>query len=65
MFSLTKFDRLPVAMLVSVVNTQLRDHFNSLDELVEYHDISADQLNRYLASGNYLYSVDLNQFKLQ
>lgn len=65
MFSLTEFDRLPVAMLVSVVNTQLRDHFNSLDELVEYHDISADQLNRYLASGNYLYSVDLNQFKLQ
>lgn len=63
MFSLTNFERLPAAMLLSMVNTQLRDHFSSLDELVQYHDISADELTRYLAAEGYDYNLELNQFK--
>ena len=65
MYSLTNFERLQAVMLVSMVNTQLRDHFASLDELVQYHDISADELNRYLAAEGYDYNQELNQFKLR
>ena len=65
MYSLTNFERLQAVMLVSMVNTQLRDHFASLDELVQYHDISANELNRYLAAEGYDYNQELNQFKLR
>ena len=65
MYSLTNFERLQAVMLVSMVNTQLRDHFASLDELVQYHDISADELTRYLAVEGYDYNQELNQFKLR
>ena len=65
MYSLTNFERLPAVMLFSVVNTQLRDHFTSLNELVQYHDISADELIRYLAAEGYDYNQELNQFKLR
>jgi hypothetical protein len=65
MFSLTNFEKLPGVMLMSVINTQLRDHFASIDELAKYHDISAEELNRHLAVDGYYYNAELNQFKLR
>jgi len=63
MFSLTRFATLPAPMLLSLVNTQLRDHFPSLDELVRYHDIRASELIDYLAAANFHYVAAQNQFK--
>ncbi len=63
MFDLTRFDSLPAAMLLSVVNTQLRDHFSSLDALADYHDISASALCAYLEAGGFCYVAAQNQFK--
>ncbi|GAB3240405.1 DUF4250 domain-containing protein [Pseudaeromonas pectinilytica] len=63
MFSLTRFATLPAPMLLSLVNTQLRDHFPSLEELVRYHDIDAAELSAYLATANFHYIAEQNQFK--
>ncbi|MGL4207370.1 MAG: DUF4250 domain-containing protein [Aeromonadaceae bacterium] len=63
MFSLTRFASMPAPMLVSLVNTQLRDHFDSLDDLVAYHDISSGELCQHLANANYHYDAAQNQFK--
>lgn len=65
MFSLARFATLPAAMLVSMVNTQLRDHFDSLDELGAYHDISSSELIAYLAQAHYHYDATQKQFKEQ
>lgn len=63
MFSLTRFATLPAPMLLSLVNTQLRDHFSSLEELVRYHDIDAAELIDHLAAANFHYIAGQNQFK--
>ena len=63
MFSLSGFKALPAVMLVSIVNTQLSDHFASLEELALYHDISAAELTEFLASEHFFYDISQNQFK--
>ncbi len=50
-------------MLLSVVNTQLRDRFSNLEELASAHEISADEIRNRLASIQYEYNEELNQFK--
>lgn len=63
MFSLSRFSALPGAMLVSLVNTQLRDHFADLDDLCRYHDIQASELQAKLAEDGFVYQADLKQFR--
>jgi hypothetical protein len=50
-------------MLLSVVNTQLRDRFSNLETLADYHDISASEIQETLKKINYEYNEELNQFK--
>ena len=50
-------------MLLSVVNTQLRDRFSDLEELAEANDITAEEIKEKLAGINYEYNEELNQFK--
>lgn len=49
-------------MLLSVVNTQLRDHYPTLDELVSAYMVEKQDLIDRLASINYTYDADQNQF---
>ena len=49
-------------MLLSVVNTQLRDHYQTLDELVSAYMVEKQDLIDRLASINYTYDADQNQF---
>ncbi len=63
MFSLSRFSTLPAAMLLSIVNTQLRDHFDSLEELCAYHDICSKELIHYLSEAHYHYDAAQAQFK--
>ena len=63
MFSLNRFAALPAEMLLSLVNTQLRDNFPSLDELAAYHDIDAAALSAKLSAAGYHYDAGQNQFK--
>lgn len=49
-------------MLLSYINTQLRDFYPSLDELCSSLDINADELKGKLALIGYEYSPELNKF---
>lgn len=50
-------------MLLSVINTQLRDNYNSLDELCDAMDESKTDIITKMASINYKYDSSQNQFK--
>lgn len=49
-------------MLLSYINTQLRDHYDSLQELCLSLNISAEELREKLASIDYEYDTKVNQF---
>ena len=50
-------------ILVSIINTKLRDFYKSLDELCSDLDISKDDLTKKLEAIDYIYSKEENQFK--
>lgn len=49
-------------MLLSFINTNLRDYYSSLDELCESLDIDKEELTKKLAAINYIYNENNNQF---
>ena len=49
-------------MLLSYVNTQLRDYYSSLDALCEDKGIGKGELVEKMKSIEYVYEVDRNQF---
>lgn len=49
-------------MLLSVVNTQLRDNYPSLEEFCKSCDISKEELIASLAAIDYHYEPEKNQF---
>ena len=49
-------------MLLSVVNTKLRDEFLSLDELCDALDVSKDEICAKLVAIDYHYHPDQNRF---
>lgn len=50
-------------ILLSVVNTKLRDEYDSLDQLCADLDEARSELEKKLAAAGYRYSEDINQFK--
>lgn len=50
-------------LLLSIVNTKLRDFYSSLDELCQDLDESKDEIIDILASSGYIYDKELNQFR--
>ena len=49
-------------MLLSYVNTQLRDYYDSLDDFLKDKELSVESLIKKLASIDYEYDAELNQF---
>ena len=49
-------------MLLSYVNTQLRDYYSSLDAFCEDKGIGKEELVEKMKSIEYVYEVDRNQF---
>ena len=50
------------AMLLSYVNTKLRDEYDSLDKLCDDLEISREELEKKLGSLNYAYDEKLYKF---
>lgn len=50
-------------ILLSYINTKLRDEFSSLDELCRSLCISESDIEKKLASIGYVYSEETNSFK--
>ncbi|MGM9844533.1 MAG: DUF4250 domain-containing protein [Muribaculaceae bacterium] len=50
-------------ILLSYVNTQLRDNYSSLDEMCKDMDIDRELIINKLLTVGYVYNPVLNQFK--
>ncbi len=50
------------AMLLSVVNTKLRDFYDSLDTLCDDLDAERESIEKALAGIGYAYNSEKNQF---
>ena len=50
-------------ILLSYINTKLRDQYKNLDDLCEDLDFSKEEVINLLKTINYEYDEELNQFK--
>ncbi len=50
-------------LLLSYINTKLRDEYGSLEELSSAEGVASAEIINKLASIDYHYDSDLNQFK--
>ena len=50
-------------LLLSVVNTKLRDNYSSLEELCHSEDADPEEIIQTLDAVGYVYQPDLNQFR--
>lgn len=49
-------------MLLSYINTQLRDNYSTLDDLCKSLDVEKQEIMDKLATVNYVYDETLNKF---
>ena len=49
-------------MLLSFINTQLRDNYPTLDELAAAYGVNADDIRNKLGSIDYTYDEESNRF---
>ena len=49
-------------MLLSFINTQLRDNYDSLTELCKTYSVDINQINKTLLAIDYVYDKSVNQF---
>ena len=49
-------------MLLSFINTQLRDNYDSLTELCQTYSVDINQINKTLRAIDYVYDKSVNQF---
>ena len=49
-------------MLMSFLNTQLRDNYSSFEDLCGAYDLDAEAIREKLSAIDYHYDVDRNQF---
>lgn len=50
-------------MLLSYINTQLRDNYSSFEDLCDSLDVAGAEITSKLSAINYEYNPELNQFK--
>ncbi|MGN0929006.1 MAG: DUF4250 domain-containing protein [Succinivibrio sp.] len=63
MMSLKNYLNMDVYMLLSAVNMQLRDEFESVSSLCSYHEIDGAKLKERLQEAGFTYVKEQNQFK--
>ncbi|MCQ2772086.1 MAG: DUF4250 domain-containing protein [Bacilli bacterium] len=50
-------------ILLSIINTKLRDQYNSIEELCDDLDYDLEKVNQILNNAGYCYNRELNQYK--
>jgi hypothetical protein len=50
-------------LLVGLLNTELRNHCDSLDDLVKTHHLDPAVLEKKMAAAGYVYQPEQNQFR--
>ncbi len=59
----TNIDRMDPHLLVGIVNTALRNHFDSLEDLCLTHSVDQEVLSKRLELGGYEYIETAGQFR--
>ena len=60
---LSNYLRMDPHLLVGLINTELRNHCDSLDDLVKKHGLDRPKLVEILGKGDYSYRAGQNQFR--
>lgn len=60
---LTNYRKMDPHMLLGLINTELRNHCDSLDDLVKTHDLDNKSLVERLGAAGYVYRPEQNQFR--
>lgn len=60
---LSNYLRMDPHLLLGLLNTELRNHCDSLDDLVKTHDLDAEALTAKMAAAGYIYQPEQNQFR--
>jgi len=60
---LSSYQTMDPHLLVGVVNTAIRNHCDSLDDLCKTHDLDVDILTERLAAAGYDYRPAQQQFR--
>jgi hypothetical protein len=60
---LSKFLQMDPNLLVGLLNTELRNHCDSLDDLVKTHNLDPELLIVKMMAAEYLYQPEQNQFR--
>ena len=60
---LSGFRQMDPHLLVGLVNTELRNYCESLEDLVCTHDLDREALLERLASADFVYREEINQFR--
>lgn len=60
---LSNYLRMDPHLLVGLVNTELRNHSESLDDLVKSHHLQQNALVERLAAAGYIYMPEQKQFR--
>lgn len=50
-------------ILLSLVNTEIRDHYQTLERFAKAHQTDPDEIRRKLEAIDYHYDSELNQFQ--
>ncbi len=61
--NLSNYLKMDPHLLVGLLNTELRNHCNSLDDLVKTHHLDPDVLVAKMAADEYIYQMEINQFR--
>jgi hypothetical protein len=60
---LSNYEKMDPHMLLGVVNTLLRNHCESLEELCFAYDLEEEILSKKLKDAGYEYQAEFNQFR--
>lgn len=61
--NLQNFASMDPHLLVGLLNTELRNHCDSLDDLVKTHNLDLLRLIEKMAASGYTYQSNQNQFR--
>ena len=61
--NLANFPKMDPHLLVGLLNTELRNHCDSLDDLVKTHHLDPEALVEKMADAGYIYQAEQNQFR--
>lgn len=61
--NLANFLAMDPHLLLGLLNTELRNHCDSLDDLVKTHNLDPEALAAKMAAAGYVYQAEQNQFR--